>query len=46
MIKFILGDRFETVSIAKILKIFNIRIYHLCGGDLSLGSIEMILEMR
>ncbi len=36
----ILGDRFETVSIAKILKIFNIRIYHLCGGDLSLGSID------
>ena len=36
----ILGDRYETVSIAKILKIFNIKIYHLCGGDVSLGSID------
>ena len=36
----LLGDRYEIMSIAFIATIFNIKIIHLCGGDITTGSFD------
>ena len=36
----ILGDRYETLMVAYAATIFNIPIVHLCGGDITLGSLD------
>lgn len=36
----LLGDRFEIMAIAIVATIFNIKIIHLCGGDVTSGSFD------
>jgi GDP/UDP-N,N'-diacetylbacillosamine 2-epimerase (hydrolysing) len=36
----ILGDRYEMLSVATIATIFQIKIIHLCGGDISEGAYD------
>ena len=40
----ILGDRFEIVGFAQAAKVLNIPIFHIAGGDTSLGSLDNLFR--